>query len=51
MLILDEHKDLAEIAVTTDRSLSWLGRYAIRRLIDDYEGRQLRLHLEMPANQ
>jgi hypothetical protein len=48
-LTKDEYRRLGEVATTTERSISWLGRYAIRRLLEEHEGRQLPLRLEMPG--
>lgn len=45
----DEYQRLGKMAWTTERSLSWLGRYAIRRFLEEHEGRQLPLHLEITA--
>lgn len=42
-----EHEALAKMATETDRSMSWLGRYAIRRLLEQREGGQLPLELKM----
>lgn len=47
VLAPSEHEALSRIADETDRSMSWLGRYAIRRLIEQREGGQLPLGLEM----
>lgn len=49
VLTREEYERLGKIAATTERSLSWLGRYAIRRFLEEHEGRQLPLHLEMTA--
>jgi hypothetical protein len=40
---------LAKMAEGTERSMSWLGRYAIRRLLAEQEGQQLPLRLEIPG--
>lgn len=42
-----EHEALAKMASEADRSMSWLGRYAIRRLLEQHEGGQLPLELKM----
>ena len=43
-----EYARLTQMAASSDRSMSWLGRYAIRKLLEEHEGRQLPLGLEMP---
>jgi len=50
VLAAREHERLAEMAKKTERSMSWLGRYGVRRLLEDYETRQLSLPLEIPEN-
>ena len=49
MLSKDEHDSLVQIAAKTDRSMSWLGRYAIKRLIEHYRERQLPLEIEIAS--
>lgn len=48
VLAPSEHEALSRMASETDRSMSWLGRYAIRRLLEQREGHQLPLELDMP---
>lgn len=43
-----EYARLADVARSSERSMSWLGRYALRRLLQQHEGGQLPLQLEMP---
>jgi predicted transcriptional regulator len=45
----EEYARLGKMAATAERSRSWLGRYAIRRFLEEHEGRQLPLHLEIAA--
>jgi predicted transcriptional regulator len=49
VLTSEEYARLGRMAETAERSMSWLGRYAIRRLLEEHEGRQLPLRLEMPG--
>lgn len=44
----EEYNRLRLMGEATERSMSWLSRYAVRRLLKDHEGRQLPLRLEMP---
>ena len=48
LLSQEEYKQLAHMSVEVDRSLSWLSRLAVRRLLDAYKGGQLPLPLETP---
>ena len=41
-----EYSRLGELATNTERSMSWLGRYAIRKLLEENQVRQLPLRLE-----
>lgn len=43
----DEYNRLRGMGTITERSMSWLARYAVRRLLEEYERRQLPLPLEM----
>jgi len=45
-----EYEQLARVAKSTERSMSWLGRYALRKLLRDYETQQLALPLELGEN-
>jgi hypothetical protein len=38
-----EYTQLEQMATKADRSMSWLGRYAVRRLLDEYAEKQLPL--------
>jgi len=48
LLTLKEYGDLEKMANANERSMSWLGRYAVRRLLEEYQDRQLPLDLEIP---
>jgi len=49
VLSKDEARKLNAVAEQTERSLSWLGRYAVRRFLEAYEGGQLELPLAAEA--
>lgn len=44
----EEYARMTQMARARERSMSWLGRYAVRRLLDEYEGGQLPLQLDIP---
>lgn len=48
MLKNEEYQRFAQIAKENDRSLSWLGAYAVRRLLEAHDAGQLPLPLEVP---
>jgi len=50
VLTTEEYDRLAKMASTAERSMSWLGRYAIRKLLEDNQSRQLPLDLEPPES-
>jgi hypothetical protein len=43
----DEYDRLCSMAELSERSMSWLGRYAIRRLLKEHEGGQIPLPLQI----
>jgi hypothetical protein len=45
----DEYDRLSSMAEKSERSMSWLGRYAIRKLLQEHAERQLPLRLEIPG--
>ncbi len=47
VLAESEYDRLAKMATSAERSMSWLGRYAIRRLLKDHEGGQIPLPLQI----
>lgn len=51
LLTPKEYGNLEKMANASERSMSWLGRYAVRKLIEEYEDRQLPLHFEMPKGE
>lgn len=51
LLAPGEYGRLEEMAAKSERSMSWLGRYAVRRLLKEYEERQLPLRFEMPEGE
>jgi hypothetical protein len=51
LLSSPEYTQLEKMATKSERSMSWLGRYAVRRLLDDYAEKQLPLSLEMPKEE
>lgn len=48
-LTSEEYSQLARLADRTERSMSWLSRYAVRRLLQQHESGQLALPLEIPG--
>lgn len=48
LLTPEEYTNLETLATVTERSMSWLGRYAVRKLLNEYADKQLPLHLDMP---
>jgi ribbon-helix-helix CopG family protein len=50
VLTAKEYGELEKIANTSERSMSWLGRYAVRRLLEEYQEKQLPLNLELPKD-
>jgi hypothetical protein len=50
-LTLIEYEKLEKLANTTERSMSWVGRYAVRRFLEEHDGKQLPLRFDMPDNE
>lgn len=46
-----EYADLEKMASASERSMSWIGRYAVRKLLEEYQDRQIPLHFEMPKGE
>lgn len=51
LLSSPEYTQLEKMATKTERSMSWLGRYAVRRLLNEFAEKQLPLNLEMPTRE
>jgi len=47
LLSSPEYTQLEKMATKSERSMSWLGRYAVRRLLEEYAEKQLPLSFEM----
>lgn len=45
----EEYSQLSRLAGQTERSMSWLSRYAVRRLLQQHDQGQLDLPLDSPA--
>jgi len=51
MLTPNEYAQLEKLANASERSMSWLGRFAVRKLLEYHVDKQLPLHFEMPKGE